>query len=79
MAFPVWNEALKTAMAEETRRFIELVMKEGDGKLETLLSGKFSFLSGPLYAIYGLHAAGGRRGQRLDAGWSCPPASGPAC
>jgi hypothetical protein len=54
MAFPVWNEALKTAMAEETRRFIENVMREGDGKLETLLSAKFSFLSGPLYAIYGL-------------------------
>ena len=59
MAFPVWNEALKTAMAEETRRFIEFVMKEGDGKLETLLSGKFSFLSGPLYAIYGVQAPAG--------------------
>jgi hypothetical protein len=46
-------------MAEETRRFIEFVMKDGDGKLETLLSGKFSFLSGPLYAIYGVPAPAG--------------------
>jgi hypothetical protein len=53
-AFPMWNDALKGAMAEETRRFMEFVMGEGDGKLETLLSAKFSFLSGPLYAIYGL-------------------------
>jgi hypothetical protein len=59
VAFPVWNAALKTAMGEETRRFIEFVMKEGDGKLETLLSGKFSFLSGPLYAIYGVQAPAG--------------------
>ena len=59
MAFPVWNEALKTAMAEESRRFIEFVMKDGDGKLETLLSGKFTFLSGPLYAIYGLQPPAG--------------------
>jgi hypothetical protein len=52
--FPLWNESLKATMAEETRRFVEHVLKDGDGKLASLLSAKFSFLSGPLYDIYGL-------------------------
>ena len=54
MAFPLWNDGLKSAMAEETRRFVEHVLRDGDGKLETLLSAKFTFLSGPLYDVYGL-------------------------
>ena len=36
------------------RRFIQGVMREGDGKVETLLTASFSFLSGPLYDLYGL-------------------------
>ena len=76
MAFPVWNEALKTAMAEETRRYIEFVMKEGDGKLETLLSGKFTFLSGA--AVRHLRRAGARwrRGRRLEQGRPARGAAG---
>jgi hypothetical protein len=54
--FPVWNDALKTALAQQTRKFIEGVLKDGDGKLETLLSANFSFMSGPLYQLYGLQA-----------------------
>ena len=54
MLFPMWNDALKTAMAEQTRRFVEGVVVDGDGKVETLLSGSFSYFSGALYDIYGL-------------------------
>jgi hypothetical protein len=51
---PVWNPAIKAALAEESRRFVEHVLAEGDGKLETLLAAPFSVLTDPLYAFYGL-------------------------
>jgi hypothetical protein len=53
-AFPAWNEELRAAMLEEPRRFVEYVMREGDGKLETLLTAPYSVLSGPLYDFYGV-------------------------
>ena len=53
--FPTWNPALKTAMAEETRRFVNGALgSDGDGKLSTLLGAKWTFLSGPLYDVYGV-------------------------
>ena len=54
MLFAAWNEPLRAALIEEPRRFVEHVMKEGDGKLETLLTAPFSVLTGPLYELYGL-------------------------
>ena len=60
--FPAWNEALRAAMLEEPRRFVDHVMTEGDGKLATLLSASYSVLSGPLYELYGRAPAG--RGAR---------------
>jgi hypothetical protein len=52
--FPAWSEPLRAAMLEEPRRFVDYVMHEGDGKLETLLTAPFSILSGPLYDLYGV-------------------------
>jgi hypothetical protein len=52
--FPTWTPALKAALAEESRRFVESVMTDGDGKLATLLTAPYSFLSGPLYDLYGV-------------------------
>jgi hypothetical protein len=68
---PVWNPAIKAALAEESRRFVEYVLADGagDGKLETLLAAPFSMLSDPLYAFYGLpRPAGAAPGawQRVD-------------
>jgi hypothetical protein len=57
--FPTWTPALKTALAEESRRFIEHVFGDaGDRRLDTLLGASFSFLDGPLYEHYGVPAAG---------------------
>jgi hypothetical protein len=50
----VWNAAIKTALADESRRFVEQVMNEGDGKLETLLAAPYSILGGPLFEYYGV-------------------------
>jgi hypothetical protein len=65
---PVWNPAIKAALAEESRRFVEHVLAEGDGKLETLLAAPFSVLSDPLYAFYGLPRPPGGAGdwQRVE-------------
>ena len=52
--FPAWNDALRTALREETRQFVAYVLRQGDGKLETLLSAKFSMLNGPLFDHYGV-------------------------
>jgi hypothetical protein len=54
MMFPTWNPALRDALGEESRRFVEYVFTEGDRKLETLLSAPFSFLNAPLAAHYGV-------------------------
>jgi hypothetical protein len=54
MMFPAWNDALRTALREETRQFVGYILRQGDGRLETLLTAKFSLLSGPLYEHYGL-------------------------
>jgi hypothetical protein len=53
--FPLWSPALKAALAEESRRFVESVMSgDGDGKLQTLLTSRNTFLSGALYDLYGV-------------------------
>jgi hypothetical protein len=54
MMFPTWNDALKASLGEQSRRFIEGVIADGDGKLDTLLTGNFSYFTGPLYDLYGL-------------------------
>ncbi len=54
MLFPDWGPELKSALAEESRRFVEQVMSEEDGRVETLLSASFSMLNGPLYDFYGV-------------------------
>jgi hypothetical protein len=52
--FPNWNDPLRAALREETRRFVAYVMRDGDGKLETLLTANFSLLNGPLFDHYGV-------------------------
>jgi uncharacterized protein DUF1592/uncharacterized protein DUF1588/uncharacterized protein DUF1595/uncharacterized protein DUF1585/uncharacterized protein DUF1587 len=61
MVFPGWTPALRDALGEETRRFVEYVFTEGDRRLDTLLSAPFSFLDARLAAHYGMAAA--------SAGW----------
>jgi uncharacterized protein DUF1592/uncharacterized protein DUF1588/uncharacterized protein DUF1595/uncharacterized protein DUF1585/uncharacterized protein DUF1587 len=65
MLYTGWTPELKSALGEETRRFVAYVFTEGDRRLETLLSAPFSFLGGPLYAHYGV-AGAGAGWQRVD-------------
>jgi hypothetical protein len=52
--YPDWNEDLRAAMAEETRRFIAHVIWDDDAKLSTLLTASYSFVNAPLAKLYGV-------------------------
>ncbi|MEO5769975.1 MAG: DUF1592 domain-containing protein [Polyangia bacterium] len=49
-----FDDALQTAMREETERFIDNVIWTDDAKLSTLLGAPYSFLNAPLATLYGV-------------------------
>ncbi len=51
-----WSPALATAMRRETSTFVSHVIREGDGRLETLLGGAFTFVDPLVARVYGLPA-----------------------
>jgi hypothetical protein len=51
--YPDFRAALRQLWKEEVQRFIEHVILEGDGKLETLLTADFSFMNEELASFYG--------------------------
>lgn len=55
--FPAFNSAVRTAMRNETVAFADHVVRQGDGKLETLLTAPFSIVTAELAPIYGLDPA----------------------
>jgi hypothetical protein len=57
--FPSWSPALASALANETATFADFVVRQGDGSFATLLTGGFSFLEGPLLALYGVSEPAG--------------------
>lgn len=56
--FPQFDARLARLMRRETAMFTDHVVRSGDGRLETLLLGGFTFLSGELYDLYGLEPGG---------------------
>jgi hypothetical protein len=64
--FPEFTQELREAMREETVRFVNHVVWEGDGKLATLLSAPFSFVDARLAALYGVAAPSGQGLQRAS-------------
>jgi Protein of unknown function (DUF1592)/Protein of unknown function (DUF1588)/Protein of unknown function (DUF1595)/Protein of unknown function (DUF1587)/Protein of unknown function (DUF1585) len=53
--FPTFDAALALAMKDDTARFANWVLSEGDGRLETLLTGAFTLSEDPaLLALYGV-------------------------
>jgi len=51
--FPAYTPAFNQAMHDETTAFADYVLRQGDGKLETLLTAPFSIMTAPLFALYG--------------------------
>jgi hypothetical protein len=50
---PAWDQALADEMVAEVRRFVAHVVREGDGRLETLLTAPLAFPGERLAALYG--------------------------
>jgi hypothetical protein len=64
--FPDFNEKLRQAMRDETRLFLEAIVKE-DRSLLDLLSADFTFVNEPLARHYGIADTNGNRiGQKPD-------------
>ena len=53
--FPNWRPELRTAMLEETRRFVREIV-EDDHSILDLLDGAFTWVNRPLAELYGLSA-----------------------
>jgi hypothetical protein len=51
---PTFTADLRSAMSDEVVAFADGVVRQGDGTLDTLLTGDFSYLEGPLYGLYGV-------------------------
>jgi hypothetical protein len=54
--YPSFDDNLRNAMLEETRRFVDYVIWQDGGKLSTLLTAPYSFVNGPLAKLYGVKA-----------------------
>jgi hypothetical protein len=52
--FRIWSPALRRDLEEETRRFLKSVLWEGDGRLSTLFTARYSFINARLADFYGL-------------------------
>jgi hypothetical protein len=52
--YPEFDEPLRDAMHQESRRFIEHVLWEGDAKASTLFTASFSFVNARLARYYGV-------------------------
>ncbi|MEW5739182.1 MAG: DUF1592 domain-containing protein [Myxococcota bacterium] len=64
--FPGLPAALGELLREEAREYVTRTVLDGDGSLETLLAGEFSYVNGPLAQHYGLSGITGSAFQRVD-------------
>jgi hypothetical protein len=64
--YPEYNDALKTAMAGETRAFVQSVVFDGDGRWGTLLGASYSFVNQALGGLYGMPQVQGANLVRAD-------------
>ena len=52
--FPKYSPAVRSAMWTETATFVDFVVRQGDARLETLLTSNLALPSAPLAPLYGL-------------------------
>lgn len=54
MVYPEYDDALKASMIEETERYVQDVVFEQDGTVETLLTSRATFIDDKLADLYGM-------------------------
>ncbi len=52
--YPLFTPDMRASMREETVRFADHVLRQGDGRLDTLLTARFTFVDSRLRELYGL-------------------------
>jgi len=57
--YPEFTDSVREAMIHELDEFVDQVVRQGDGKLETLLTANYSFVSEPLLDVYGIEGQSG--------------------
>ncbi|WP_437786719.1 DUF1592 domain-containing protein [Sorangium sp. So ce1097] len=57
--FPEFNEEMADAMLNESARFTDHVVRQGDGLLRTLLGADYTFPEGPLFDLYDIEPPDG--------------------
>ncbi len=55
--FPQYNAELRAAMWQETSTFVDFVVRQGDARLETLLTSRLGLARGPLATFYAVAPA----------------------
>ena len=64
--YPQFNDDLKAAMKAEFQAYVEDALFAGDGRLDTLLTSKTSFVNAALAGLYGVPAPGGTGLQKVQ-------------
>jgi Protein of unknown function (DUF1592)/Protein of unknown function (DUF1588)/Protein of unknown function (DUF1595)/Protein of unknown function (DUF1587)/Protein of unknown function (DUF1585) len=64
--FPSWNDGLRSSLREESRRFVDSVLWDGDARYATLLGASHSFVDAPLAELYGVPAPTGGAFTRVE-------------
>ncbi len=52
--YPVYTSQLRSAMEQETARFVDAVVWEGDGSYSSLLTAPYSYVNSDLASFYGI-------------------------
>lgn len=64
--FPTFTREIRDLVRKETEAFMDHVIWEGDGSVETLLTADFSFMNAELAAFYGLEGPSGSEFERVQ-------------
>jgi len=64
--YDTWSDGLRTAMYEERKLFIEHVMFEDDGRLDTLFTADYSFINKDIAAVYGVEGVTGNDFKKVQ-------------
>ncbi|MCB9644645.1 MAG: DUF1592 domain-containing protein [Myxococcales bacterium] len=64
--YPNFNVEIADDLRKETEKFIDHVIWEGDGKLKTLLTARFTFLNERLAKHYGIDGVTGTEFRRVE-------------
>ncbi len=66
MEYPQFTDALRASMKAEFGAFVGDVLFEGDGRLETLLTSRTTFVDASLASLYGVSAPAGAGLQKVQ-------------